>query len=216
MAPIADAVRFVDDKERRLGIPNLLQDRLVGELLGRKEEELEFSARQAFQRIVPLGLAERRVQDGGASEARLVDRFELVTLECDERGDDDGRAFDLEPGKLVDRRLSEAGGEHCERVSAVQDGIDCLGLARAEALIAERVAGYFAEPKFPAASTLSGRDGHKEECGEEGWGPLWVPGGRDVKVLSTAHHGFRTQPLSAKPASLVGQSRFPAPARRMV
>ena len=115
----------------------LVDDLVVGQLLGREQDELDVVLLRVLQDLVPLAVGEGRVDD----RRLLLDRLHLVLLEGDERRDDDRRPVDDEPGQLVDGRLAGARRHDGERVPAREDGLDRLELARAERLEAEALAG---------------------------------------------------------------------------
>ena len=85
VAPLGDAVRLVDDEQRRCRDGQLVEHLLVGELLGREEDELERVLGELGQRGVALRGGDGRVELGGAARGALAQVVHLLALERDER-----------------------------------------------------------------------------------------------------------------------------------
>ena len=122
VAPLRDAVRLVDDHQRRARASDLLEHVGVGELLGRHEQELE--AVLARRRRAPRSRSDSRdalEETAAAPPSRLVvEALDLVALEGDQRRDDERRPVEQQPGDLVDRRLAVARRHDGQRVAAVR------------------------------------------------------------------------------------------------
>ncbi len=91
MAPLADAVRLVDDQELRLRLAELLERLLGRELLRREEQVLELVVVELVEQLLALRLAQRRVQRGCRPDLLLFDLLDLVALQREQRRDDDRR-----------------------------------------------------------------------------------------------------------------------------
>src|SRR5947199_216237 len=65
VAPFRDAVRLVDDEQRRPRLAHALEDLLVGELLGREQHELDRALLGLLEGLLALALGQRRVDQLG-------------------------------------------------------------------------------------------------------------------------------------------------------
>ena len=145
VAPLADAVRLVDDEQRWCGLPQALQRFVVRELLRCERQEFEPLRLQILEGLLALTLAQRRVHHGRLPDVVRVDRFDLIALQGDERRDDHGRAGQQQAGDLVDGRFARSRRHHGERVALLQEGADGLFLAGMERLVAKALAGNLAQ-----------------------------------------------------------------------
>lgn len=113
VAPLGDAVRLVDDDEPHVGRRQCLDDDLALELLRAEQQHVEAAPGRRGERPALLarrpGRADRR-----HPQAALGERALLVTLQGDERGDDDGQPRRDDRRDRVDRGLAGpgAGDEH--------------------------------------------------------------------------------------------------------
>ena len=64
VAPLADAMRLVHHEQRRLVLHQPMPRLLVGELLGREEEEFDLPAFEAFEGLAAFGDALGGIEDG--------------------------------------------------------------------------------------------------------------------------------------------------------
>jgi hypothetical protein len=136
VTPAADAVGLVNDEQRRPGLAQGVEHVALAQLLRREEEELDVAGADAVQRGPALRDANRGVgRRGAVRDAHQAGH--LVSLEGDQRADDDGWPLEQERGQLVDRRLARTGGQHRERVAAVEDGRDRFTLAGSQRVEAE-------------------------------------------------------------------------------
>jgi hypothetical protein len=94
VAPLRDAVRFVDDEERRFDRLQQFQESLVFKLLGRRIDDFDGLAGNAFARAYLLVFGKRRVQRDDVRDAALLQHVELIFHQRDQRADDDGRALE--------------------------------------------------------------------------------------------------------------------------
>ena len=152
VAPLRDAVRLVDDEQRRPRRDELGQRVLVGQLLGGQQHELDLALLHALDGLGPVALAHGRVQ---RRRLALVDGLHLVALQRDQRRDDDRRPVDQQAGQLVDRRLARAGRHDRQRVAAVEHRPHRLELPRAQRVEAQ---------PLPGDSTDLGLAGHLGEA----------------------------------------------------
>ena len=104
LPPLADEMRLVHDEQPRAGAPQRRARLVVGELLGRDEDELVGPAR-LDERRRPRTRRLRGVEHRGG-QARRPQVRQLVVLQRDQRRHDDGRAVAQQAGQLVDRRLA--------------------------------------------------------------------------------------------------------------
>ena len=109
VAPLRDAVRLVDDEERRAGraqarrrVSALASCSGASRTNSRSPRGQGLEGRVAVARGASSSSRSRRA----APVAGLLDRLELVALQRDERRDDDGRPVEDEARQLVDRRLA--------------------------------------------------------------------------------------------------------------
>ena len=164
VAPRGDAVRLVHHEQRDVQGREPLHGFGLGQLLGRQEDEDGVAAFGGFPGGVHLGIAAAGVDgDGGFPAEVFQQAVQLVLLQGDQRGNDDGgtgrRAPDFRRGRrallvpamvsvqvqrghLVDGRLAVAGGHHGEDVPAGGKGAHSGELAVPEV----------GRPKVPAAS----------------------------------------------------------------
>ncbi len=146
--PRRDAVGLVYDEQRRPRRRQLVEDLLLGELLGGEEDVLDVAGAQALEGLRAVGGAHAAVDlphpllPGAAGEQVL----DLVSLQRDERAHDDGRSVQQQRRSLVDQRLARARRHHHERVAALDDGRHRLPLPRAQRLDPEHVLHHLLQP----------------------------------------------------------------------
>ena len=129
-------MRLVDGEERDLHARQLSDEALVVEALGRHVEQAELAAAQSLRDVAQLVEREARV-DARRRHAERRERVDLILHERDQRRDDDRDAVEQERRQLVAEALARARGEDRERAAPRQQGLDHLGLPRAEAGEAE-------------------------------------------------------------------------------
>src|SRR5215218_10040500 len=149
MAPLADAVRLVDDEQRGLRLPEPLQRLLVVELLRRDEQKLEVAFFQILKRLLPIGLSYGRVHLGRFARLLFLDALDLVLLQSNKRGDDNRWSGDHETRDLINRRLPRAGRHHGQRVATIENRLDGLFLAGAKALVFKPLPGNAVDVVLP-------------------------------------------------------------------
>lgn len=138
VAPAADAVGFVDGKERDSGGGEGGEEGAVAEAFGGDVDEAEGAAGEAVEGVGLFvgGLAGVDVGGGDSAGGEGVD---LVFHERDEGADDDGDAFEEQGGELVAEALAGAGGHDGHGGAAGEHVFDDVALARVEAGEAEVV-----------------------------------------------------------------------------
>ena len=144
VTPFADAVGLINDNEGRLDPFEAVKGLLVGKLLRGKEEELEFPSFKVGERFLTLDVAQGGVDLGGVSHlcvGDLLNGLDLIALQSDQRGNNDGGTGAESGGNLVDRRFAGAGGKDGERVAPIEDGLDGFELSGAKVFKAEGVSG---------------------------------------------------------------------------
>ena len=135
--PLADAVRLVDDEERDRDLPQDRDERIVLELLGRDEDDLDRAATDARNGRKLLIFGERRVQRDDLVDAELMQHVDLILHQRDQRAHDDGRPFHEQRGKLIAQRFSRTGRKNCQGIGARQNAGNDFFLTRIKALESE-------------------------------------------------------------------------------
>ena len=138
VAPLGDAVGFVDGEEGDGHLVEAGAELLVGEALGGDVEEFEGAGADLVIDGEGFLGAEGGVEAGGG-DASLLKGIDLVLHEGDEGGDDEGDAVEEEGGKLVAEGLAAAGGKDGEGGAVGEEGLDDRLLAVAELGVAEVV-----------------------------------------------------------------------------
>ena len=100
VAPMADAVGFVDGEGADPRTAKTGEERFVGESFGRDENELVFAPFDPGMDAPAVGRIEAAVEEGGGDGAG-EERVHLVLHERNQRGDDDGGVFGQEGRSLV-------------------------------------------------------------------------------------------------------------------
>jgi hypothetical protein len=131
VAPLAEAMRFVDDEQIDVRAGQLLAQLGAGELLRSGEEEL--GALVADLRVrLPGHVGRHRAIDLGRGHAERDQLVVLVPHQRDQRRHDDRHPRQEERGQLIAERLAGAGRHHRQRVPAGQHRIDHGALAGPE------------------------------------------------------------------------------------
>ena len=147
MPPLADAMRFVNGKQRHLpalgqGI-ELRQEARRGDALRCRVQQREFTAQQALLHCGGFHAAEAGVQKGGF-HAGFVQGAHLVVHQGDQRRDHDGGAvaglLACDGRDLVAQGLTAAGGHQHQRVAAGHHMLNDGLLRAAESVIAKNLA----------------------------------------------------------------------------
>ncbi len=136
VAPLADAMRFVDRDLRDLPFFYLLDKRLEHEPLRRDVEKTKFTVVQSPQARPRLRPVERGVQKRCRDPARLK-RVDLILHERDERGNHNRQAVAQESGQLKTKRLSAARRHECKNIASGERVAHDLLLERPEGRVAE-------------------------------------------------------------------------------
>jgi hypothetical protein len=136
--PGGDAVGLVDRDQRRSGLHEPFDDVGLGELFRGQEHERRVPGRHLLQ---SRGHGGGRVHRHGAARVGLEQAGHLVTLERDQRRDDDRRSLEQQRGKLVDCRLAAPGRHDEQHVTPVEQVLHRLLLARSQLLPAEALPG---------------------------------------------------------------------------
>jgi hypothetical protein len=138
VAPLRDAVRLVDGKEADADLFQFLQERVEGEALRGRVEEVQVARVEIVRNGASFGRRLRRVHEGRA-QAVLAGPVHLVLHERDEGADDDAAAGKKVGGELVAEGLAPSRGHHHEGVPAAEDGLDDLFLVLPEGVEAEEL-----------------------------------------------------------------------------
>ena len=123
MAPLRHAVGLVDDEQIDRLAPQRLEEAPVGELLGRRQDELRRLARDLVEGLVGLAGGQRAVHLRGV-EPEPVQLVDLVLHQGDEGRYDERHAGQVQRRQLVTERLARAGRHDGERVPALHRGSD--------------------------------------------------------------------------------------------
>ena len=137
VAPLGDAVGFIDGEERDLRSFELREEPLVVEPLGGHVQQLEKTRAEPFGDLACFRKGKRGVQPGRL-DAPAAQKVDLVLHQRDERRDDQGDTLQRQGGKLVAERLAAAGREDGQRRLPGQQRLDHRPLAGAELREAKR------------------------------------------------------------------------------
>ena len=136
MAPLGDAMGFVDGEEGERDLPEPLGGAVHEGALGGDVHEAVFAGDGFLLQFAAVGFDDGAVQEDGG-DAHLAELRDLVLHQGDERRDDDGGAIFLQHGgKLVAQGFAAAGGHDDADVAAGGECADDLFLARAEGVVA--------------------------------------------------------------------------------
>jgi hypothetical protein len=140
VAPLADAVRFINHEQGRPRLVQMRQHLLAMQLLGGEEDEFQLAVFQFIEGLALIGDADRGVDHRRPAHLLRLQRLGLIALERDQRRDHHRGAGDRHRGDLVDRRLAVAGGQHRQHVVSIEHGADGLFLPRPEGVDIEALA----------------------------------------------------------------------------
>jgi len=131
VAPLRDAVGFVDGEQRQPGAAQQLEEARRQQALGRDVQQVEPAARE-----VALGLRRRLRVERGVEHRRfhpgLEERRDLVLHQRDQRRHHHRAALAHQRGYLVAQRLAAAGRHQHQRVAARRDVLDDFRLRPAK------------------------------------------------------------------------------------
>jgi len=136
VAPLADAVRLIDNEEADRAGEEVLEERAILESLRREVQDLALTPGDLPVYFATLGSREVRMHRHGADALR----GELVVLvfhQGDERTHHDRKARQENSRKLIDERLSAPRRHYDQRVLAGQHGVERVPLAAPEILVAK-------------------------------------------------------------------------------
>jgi hypothetical protein len=129
VAPVADAVRFVDDERREPRREELGEETLHHQALRRDEDELQLPVAQRLAHLAAL-VAVLRARQHRRVDAARDQAVDLVLHERDQRTHDGRQTRSQERGRLVAQALAGSRREHDERVAALERGEHRLRLER--------------------------------------------------------------------------------------
>ena len=136
VAPLRDAVRFVDSEEGDADPVEQRQRAIAHQAFGGDVEEVERARAGVGLDRPDFVESKRRVQVRSA-HARLPQRLHLVLHQCDQRRDDDRDTVAEKGRDLVAERLAAAGGHDHEAVAAACDMLDDRFLLVSEHAVSE-------------------------------------------------------------------------------
>jgi hypothetical protein len=131
VAPLREAVRFVDDEQIHGRLFERVDERPILEPLGSREHEIDPPVTNRGEGILDVLFGNRRV-DRPRRDAELVQFVGLVLHQRDERRDDDRCPRKVERRKLVAERLSRTRRHDRDRIAAADNGLDDLFLSGPE------------------------------------------------------------------------------------
>ncbi len=139
VAPLADAVGFVDGDQRQRQAGQALQHRRLHQAFGREVEQVQRAVVDAAPDVAA------GVGGGGGVQplrrhARLLQGGDLVGHQRDQRRDDEAEAGPDQRRDLVAQALAAAGRQHGQRAAPGQHFADHAGLQTAELGMAEGAA----------------------------------------------------------------------------
>ena len=133
VAPLADAVRLVDDEERHAYRLKQPQKSVVFEFFGRRIDDANVARGNALAGACFLIFGERRVERDDVGDSALAQHVELILHQRDQRADDDRGAFEQERRQLIGEALARSGRENGKRILASEDARNDLFLAGVKA-----------------------------------------------------------------------------------
>ena len=147
VAPGGDAVRLVDDEQRRLASRTASTTSGLASCSGARKTKrtVPSCSASSTSRWSPADIVELSGRPAGPV-LDLGEPLDLVALQGDQRGDDHDRAVEQLAGDLVDRRLAGAGRQDGEGVRAGHDRLHGRLLAGPELLEAQDLARELADP----------------------------------------------------------------------
>ena len=120
VAPLADAVRLVDDEQPDVRLAQPLDEPRGAEALRRHVEHLRAAVERAPQRLVVVGAVALGVDQLGAA----VEAADLVDHQRDQRRDDHRQPVVAQRRQLVADRLARAGRHHQQHVAPLHRRLD--------------------------------------------------------------------------------------------
>jgi hypothetical protein len=186
--PLRDAMRFVHDEERDLGLLERREEFRVREALGRGEDDLGLALLHVLDRFAFLRGAQGAVDRLGF-DADLLELVGLVLHQRDERRDHHRGAVEMHGGKLVAERLAGARRHDRQHVAPRENAFDHVALARAQRFEAKLV------PQGAAKRALHGcRDRQPRRAAvQEGSAMERAPRYRFARLAAKALPGGRPQ-----------------------
>nr|GEU28580.1 hypothetical protein [Tanacetum cinerariifolium] len=132
VAPLRDAVRFVDHHQRDLAMLEQRQEVRRNQAFGRAEDDVVIGRFDAFKRGQFFRARQAAVDLGRIGNARLLEFFRLVLHQRDQGRHHHRHAVEQPRRHLVAQRLAAAGGHHGQRVVAGQHAVDHVALASSQ------------------------------------------------------------------------------------
>ena len=129
VAPLADAVRFVDDEERHANRLQQTQKDVVFELLRRRIDDADRTGANALARAQLLVFGKGRIQRDDVGDPAIAEHVELILHQSDQRADNDRGSFEQERRQLVGEALSRSSRQNGKRVLTSEDARNDLFLA---------------------------------------------------------------------------------------
>ncbi len=128
VAPLADAVRFVDDEQADGARQQSFEEFTILEALRREIEHFAGAVGHALRERARFPVGQVRVH-GKRVDAKRREFVLLVLHQGDERTHDDGESREHQRGELIDEGFAAAGGHDDKCVLSLENGADRLPLA---------------------------------------------------------------------------------------
>ena len=164
VAPLRDAVGFVNGQKRDVHPHDAQAERLGGQSFRRDVEEFHVAVDAVVQCDVDGPGREARMDRHGR-DAPCPEAIDLVFHQGDERRDDDAHAFAGEGRNLIGERLSAARGHQRQRVAPFHDGADdplLHGTELREAPVAFQRVVYLVRSRFHNTKIVKSGTGAKK------------------------------------------------------
>ncbi len=136
--PLRDAMRLVDGEQRELHGIEQPEAALGDETFGCHVEQVELPRLRAALDGLRLAPLQRRVEEGGA-HTRLLQRRHLILHQRDQRRNHHAHTLAQQRGHLIAQRLAAARGHEHQRIAAIGEVRDDVGLRTAKGGVAEDV-----------------------------------------------------------------------------
>ena len=134
MAPLADAVGFVDGDQAGGGVAEDRPQGSEGETLGRQVEQGEAAADEVSNHLPPFRISQESMQSG-RGDAAGSEPVDLILHQADQGTQHHHRPLLHQGRQLVAHGLAASGGKHQQGVPSLKGGGDRFPLERAEVLV---------------------------------------------------------------------------------
>ena len=140
VAPLRDAMGFVNDEQPDARAPDRIEEARQGEPLWRDVQQSHLAPNRSSDGVDILRAGSLRVDELDPAGRDPGQRLDLVVHQRDERRDDERQVVADQRGQLVAERLARARRHHDQRIAVLHRRRDRLGLPGAELLEPEDAA----------------------------------------------------------------------------